>query len=97
VNDVCAVTVFRLKIQFRGKKSIAEMYTAVEYIEMIVICGECGGNARETARVYRERFPNRNRHPDHKTILHAIARGRETGQVVLCSFMFNVLKQKNLI
>jgi hypothetical protein len=53
VNDVCAVTVFRLKVQFRGKKSMAEMYTAVEYIEMIA------RNAREAARVYRERFPNR--------------------------------------
>jgi hypothetical protein len=28
---------------------------------------ECGRNAREAARVFSERFPNRN-HPDHKVI-----------------------------
>jgi hypothetical protein len=57
------------------------MCTAAEYIEIIVIYEECERNAREAARIYSERFPNNNRHPDHKTILHAIARGRETEQV----------------
>lgn len=57
------------------------MYAAAEYIEMIMIYGECGRSAREAATVYRERFPNRNQYPDHKTILNAIVRGRETGQV----------------
>jgi hypothetical protein len=51
VNDVCVVTVFRLKIEFRGKKFIAEMYAAAEYIEIIVIYGVCGRNAREAARI----------------------------------------------
>jgi hypothetical protein len=48
---------------------------------MIIIFGECGRNARKAARVFFERFPNRN-HPDHKVILRTMARMQETGQVL---------------
>lgn len=48
------------------------MFTAIEYLEMIIIYRKCGRNARETARVSAQRFPNRN-HPDHKVILNTIA------------------------
>lgn len=61
-------------------KPIIIMYAATDYVEMIIIYGECGRNARETARVFAERFPDRNR-PDHKVVLRAIARTQETGQV----------------
>lgn len=57
------------------------MYSAAEYLEMIIIFGECGRNATEAARVYAERFPDRT-HPDNKVILRAIARTQETGQVL---------------
>jgi hypothetical protein len=56
------------------------MYSAADYVEILIIYGECGGNARETPRVYAQRFPNRN-HPDHKTILSVIARTVETDQI----------------
>jgi hypothetical protein len=38
------------------------MYSAAgaDYLEMIIIFGECKRNARETARVFEERFPGRN-------------------------------------
>ncbi|KAL1490093.1 hypothetical protein ABEB36_012835 [Hypothenemus hampei] len=58
------------------------MYTAAEYTEMIILFGECGRNAREAARVYGERFPKRLRYPDHKTILHVLARSREIGALI---------------
>jgi hypothetical protein len=47
---------------------------------MILTFARCGNNAREAVRLYREQFPQRQSHPDHKTILKLIARGRETGQ-----------------
>jgi hypothetical protein len=56
------------------------MYSAADYVEILIIYGKCGGNARETARVYAQRFPSRN-HPDHKTILSVIARTVETGKI----------------
>jgi hypothetical protein len=33
------------------------MYSASDYLEMIIIFGECERNAREAARVFEERFP----------------------------------------
>jgi hypothetical protein len=48
---------------------------------MIITFARCGNNAREAVRLYREQFPQRQSHPDHKTILKLIARGRETGQM----------------
>jgi hypothetical protein len=48
---------------------------------MILTFARCGNNAREAARLYREQFPQRQNHPDHKTILKLIARSRETGQM----------------
>jgi hypothetical protein len=50
---------------------------------MIIFLGECGRNARgtDTARVFSERFPNRNA-PDNKVILRTIQRTQETGNVM---------------
>jgi hypothetical protein len=36
------------------------MYSAADYLEKIIIFGECERNAREPARVFEERFPGRN-------------------------------------
>jgi hypothetical protein len=36
------------------------MYSAADYLEMIIIFGECERNVREAARVFEERFPGRN-------------------------------------
>jgi hypothetical protein len=47
---------------------------------MILTFARCGNNACEV-RLYREQFPQRQSHPDHKTILKLIARSRETGQM----------------
>jgi hypothetical protein len=49
---------------------------------MVIIFGECGRNAGEAARVFSERFSNRN-HPDHMVILRAMAMTQQTGQVLL--------------
>jgi hypothetical protein len=57
------------------------MYSSSEYVDMILTFARCGNNAREAVRLYREQFPQRQSHPDHKTILKLIARGRETGQM----------------
>jgi hypothetical protein len=48
---------------------------------MILIFARRGNNAREAVRLYREQFPQRQNHPDQKTILKLIARSRETGQM----------------
>jgi hypothetical protein len=43
------------------------MYTAAEYTyaEMLILCGECERNAREDARKYAIRFPQRLPHPNY--------------------------------
>jgi hypothetical protein len=57
------------------------MYSSSEYVDMILTFARCGNNAREAVRLYREQFPQRQIHSDHKTILKLIARSRETGQM----------------
>jgi hypothetical protein len=60
----------------------AEMYSAADYVEMlIIIFEECGRNAREAARIFSDLFPDRPS-PDHKTILRVLARAQETGKVL---------------
>jgi hypothetical protein len=60
----------------------AEMYSAADYVEMlIIIFGECGQNAREAARMFSDRFPDRPS-PDHKIILRVLARARETRKLL---------------
>jgi hypothetical protein len=60
----------------------AEMYSAADYVEMLIITfGESGRNAREAARIFSDRFPDRPS-PDHKTILRVLARAQETGKVL---------------
>jgi hypothetical protein len=34
------------------------MYCAADYVEMLLIYGECGRNARAAARVYAQRLTN---------------------------------------
>jgi AraC-like DNA-binding protein len=57
------------------------MYSSSEYLDTILTFARCGNNAREAVRLYREQFPQRQSHPDHKTILKLIARSRKTGQM----------------
>jgi transposase len=58
------------------------MYSAADYVEMlIIIFEECGRNAREAARIFSDRFPDRP-FPNHKTILRVLARAQETGKVL---------------
>jgi hypothetical protein len=57
----------------RGQPCSFNMYSTADYVGMLKIYGECGRNAGEAARVYAQRFPNRN-YPDYKTILSVIAR-----------------------
>lgn len=58
-------------------------YTTDEYTDMIIVYGVAGENARAAARLYAERFPERERHPYYTTILRCIQRTRETGSVLL--------------
>ena len=51
-------------------------YTAEEYTDMIILYGVAGENAHAAARLYAERFPDRERHPDHNIILRCIQRAR---------------------
>jgi hypothetical protein len=57
------------------------MYSVEDYVEMLLIYGECGRNARAAVRMYAQHFPNRN-HPNHKVILSAIARTIEIGHIL---------------
>lgn len=57
-------------------------YTPREYAEMYFIYGLCNANARQAARTYRERYPNRDRYPDHRIFLrvnNAYLEGRIPG------------------
>jgi hypothetical protein len=59
----------------------AEMYSAADYVEMLIIFGECGRNTREAARIFSDRFPDPP-FPDHKTILRVLARAQETRKLL---------------
>jgi len=50
-------------------------YSPSEIVDMISIYGVAGNNAREAARQYRDRYPDR-RHSDHKTSLQLLRRAR---------------------
>jgi hypothetical protein len=56
------------------------MYSAADYVEMLIIFGEYGRNAREAARIFSDRFSDRP--SDHKTILRVLARAQETRKVL---------------
>ncbi|KAG5345851.1 SETMR methyltransferase, partial [Acromyrmex heyeri] len=51
-------------------------YSPTETIDIIIEYGRCNENARECARLYALRFPNR-RHPSRQTISNLIARARD--------------------
>jgi hypothetical protein len=53
------------------------LQNSADYVEMLIIFGECGRNARVAARIFSDRFPERPS-PDHKTILRVLARAQET-------------------
>lgn len=63
--------------------SVARLeYTQREYAEMHFIYGLCNGNARASAREYRERYPNRDRFPDFRVfarVHRAYTEGRLPG------------------
>jgi len=44
-------------------------YTSVEYTDIIIAYGMAGENARAAARLYAERFLEREWHPNYKAIL----------------------------
>lgn len=53
-------------------------YTDVEYRNMLLIYGECGRNAREAARVYRQRY-NRLHYPSSMVFIRLFHRSGEHG------------------
>lgn len=55
------------------------MYTAAEYIEIMIVFGESGRNAYEAAKIYAARFPDPY-HLDHKLILKVIREGKKTAK-----------------
>jgi hypothetical protein len=57
------------------------LQSSADYVEMLIIFGECGRNATEAARIFSDCFPDRPS-PDHKTILRVLARIQETGKVL---------------
>jgi len=63
---------------FLWERNIATMtdYLPVEIVDIIIEYGRSNENARECARLYALRFPNR-RHPSRQTISNLIARARD--------------------
>lgn len=60
------------------------VYTAQEYANMHLIYGECRCNASAAARLYRQRYPNAARHPDHRVfgnVNRSLSEGRFPSQV----------------
>jgi hypothetical protein len=58
------------------------MYSAAEYAEMLILYGECGRSAREAARQYAIRFPQRLPHPNYNVFLRLVSRARDTGSLM---------------
>jgi hypothetical protein len=58
------------------------VYNAAENAEMLILYRECGRNAREDAREYAIRFPQRLPHPNYNVFLRLVYRARDTGSLV---------------
>ncbi|KAF2905973.1 hypothetical protein ILUMI_00204 [Ignelater luminosus] len=63
-------------------------YTNAEYVDMLKVLGACNDSARAAECLYRETFPNRHRHPDHKTIQNVETRVVETGCIAPKCFLY---------
>lgn len=61
--------------QERQRGNRGQPYTEQEYLDMVMIYGECGYNAAAAHRLYAERYPRR-RLPSPDVILGAVNRGR---------------------
>lgn len=59
---------------------MAGAYTAAEYVDMVLIYGECGQNATAAARMYMQRHPLR-RQPTNMTITRTVHRFQESGSI----------------
>jgi hypothetical protein len=57
------------------------MFAPDEYLEMVIMYGECNRNANEATRQYAIRFPQRN-HPSSNAFLRLIARAGTTGSLM---------------
>ena len=57
-------------------------YNTIEYTDMIIYYGMADENAQLAARIYAERFPNRERHLTSKAIRRCILRSKETGSLL---------------
>lgn len=69
---------------------MAATYNPSEYIDMVIMYGNCGNNAAAAANLYAESFPNREHHPSPGTILGAIQRGRFNGNVLPAARQGNI-------
>lgn len=58
-----------------------ERYNFQEYADMLMAYGAANGNSLEASRIYAARFPQRQRHPCHRTFAGIHRRLRETGSV----------------
>ncbi|GBN36126.1 hypothetical protein AVEN_151841-1 [Araneus ventricosus] len=56
------------------------MHTTEQYIEMILLYGQCNRIGREVAKQNAIKFPN-DSHPSTNTIFNVVKRLRETGSV----------------
>ena len=56
------------------------LFCAREYGDMIIMYGECHGNASAALRLYRERFPDRQHPADSRTITAARSEERRVGK-----------------
>ena len=63
------------------KPSIVTMptYTVWEYLDMLLIYGECGQRARAAARMFHQRFPHLR--PTHNVILDTVRRIEQSGRI----------------
>lgn len=57
-------------------------YTAAEYFDMVLYYGRANHDAQEASNIFRQEHPNRDFYPNRKTILRAIHRLRETGNIM---------------
>ncbi|KYQ53633.1 hypothetical protein ALC60_02490 [Trachymyrmex zeteki] len=55
------------------------MYNTAEYTDIIICYGMADKNGDLAARIYVERFPNREQFPLPKTIKKCVIRAKETG------------------
>lgn len=73
------------------------MYTKSEQVDILIMYGQCGKNAAEAERMYRQEYSDRLNHPSRQYIIHLITKMRQEPNDPPQRFIINEETEVNVI